>query len=116
MAVTASASQDSLSIIGQGALAATTLTDVFVSTSRKTREVKAAIICNRGASTTFRVAFAPAGAADDTSQYLYYDTAIAANTSVSLDALKGVRVGRSDVIRVYAGAATLSASVFVGDM
>jgi Fe-S cluster assembly iron-binding protein IscA len=68
-------------------------------------------VCNRSATaTTFRISVAPAGAADATSHYLYYDTALDGNDTFI--ATIGITVATTDKIRVYAGAATLTFSAF----
>ncbi len=104
-------------VSGQAALAATTLTDVYTTASHQKNVilyVKTIIICNRGAgATTFRIAYAPLGAADDSSQYISYDEAIGANARVMIDFIRGIRLAPADVIRVYTAGASVTASVFV---
>lgn len=68
------------------------------------------VVCNRGAATTFRLSVAVAGAVDATSQYLFYDTAIAANTTYTVTI--GITLATTDVIRCYATLATLTFSAF----
>jgi hypothetical protein len=53
---------------------------------------------------------AVAGAVDNAKQYLFYDTAIAANTTVTVTI--GITLGAADVVRVYATLATLSFNLF----
>jgi len=68
-------------------------------------------ICNRsGTATSFRVAVAPAGAADDPKQYVAYDEAIGSNARAPSIL---IFMGPGDVLRVYATLATLSFS-FMG--
>ncbi len=93
----------------QVATSATTLTDLLTTTAQTV--VSTITVCNRGgSSTTFRIAVAPAGAADATSQYLYYDVPIAANDTVKITF--GLSLASGSKIRVYAGNANLSFSAF----
>lgn len=92
--------------LGQQNPVVTTLTDLYTVPAGKSAVVSSIVICNRGAATTFRLAIAPAGAADDNKHYLYYDTAIGANDTLVLTA--GLTLAATDKIRCYAGAATLS--------
>lgn len=98
---------------GSLALDATTLTDVYTvpSTLRNgIRYLKGLFVCNRGAATTFRISYAPLGAADDVSQYLCYDVAIGANETFNAS-FEGFRLSATDVIRAYAGTADVSVTV-----
>lgn len=102
---------DTFKILGQSAPAATTLVDLYTVPGATSTTVSTISVCNRSATpTSFRISVAPAGAADATSQYLYYDQAIGGNTSFVLTI--GMTLGATDKIRVYAGAATLSFSAF----
>lgn len=101
---------DNLKVLGQAALAATTLTNVYTVPASTQAAVSNIVVVNRGATaTTFRAAIAVAGAADATKQYLAYDLTLPANDHwqsgpVSLDA--------ADVVRAYAGNANLTCQVF----
>lgn len=94
-------------ILGQAALAATTLTDVYT-VPGATEAVCQIDVCNRGAATTFRLALAIAGAADATKQYIAYDAPLAANDSVPF---YGICLGAADVVRAYAASANVSVTV-----
>jgi hypothetical protein len=74
-------------LLGQSAPAATTLTALYTTPG-----------CAR---TT--VSMAPKGAADAVAHYLYYDTPIAANTTLNLTQLD-IRLTETDELRVYAAA------------
>ena len=94
----------------QSAPAATTLTDLYTVPASTQTVVTSVIVVNRGAtSTTFRISLAPLGAADATSQYLYYDLTIAANDTFV--ATIGVTLIATDKMRVYAGNANLTFTV-----
>lgn len=98
-----------LKVLGQAALAATTLTDIY--TAPTPAVTSSIVVCNRGASVgKFRIAVAVAGAANDNKQYLFYDTEILPNETYT--AVIGVTIGATDVIRAYSDIADLSVSVF----
>lgn len=97
----------------QVATSATTLTDLLTTTTQVV--VSTVIVCNRGGSaTTFRIAVAPAGAADATSQYLYFDVPIAANDTMKITF--GLSMASGSKLRVYAGNANLSFSAFYAEV
>ncbi len=101
---------DSFKILGQAALSATTLTDVYTVPGSTEAVVSAIVVCERGGSaTTFRISLAPNGAVDATSHYLYYDTALPANDTFI--ASIGATIDAADVVRVYAGSANVTATV-----
>src|ERR1051325_6402119 len=92
----------------QKALAATTLQDVYT-VPGATSAVMQVVVCNRGAATTFRIAHAKAGAADNNKQYFEYDTPIAANQTIVV--VTGLSMAATDVIRGYAGTANVTVQV-----
>lgn len=103
---------DTFKVLAQAALAATTLTDVYTCPA-STQTILYAVICNRGGTaTTFRVSVAANGAADATSQYLYYDQALGANESFIVPHKGSITIDASDVFRVYATSANVTVSVF----
>jgi hypothetical protein len=68
-------------------------------------------VCNQAASAgTYRIAVRPAGASLTASQYVAYDIAIAANDTTALTL--GITLATTDVVTVYASAATMSFSAF----
>lgn len=97
-------------ILGQAALAATTLTDVYTVPGATTAVVSTVTVCNRSTATTYRIAVSIAGAADATKQYVCYDVPLAANETQALTL--GITLAATDVLRGYAGAATVSVNVF----
>ena len=102
---------DTLKVLGQAALAATTLTDVYTVPAATSATVSSITVCNRSStSTTWRMSIAVAGAGDATSQYVYYDLPIPGNDTFI--ATVGFTLATTDVVRFYAGAATVTASVF----
>lgn len=98
-------------VLGQAALAATTLTDLYTVPLATSAIVSTITVCNRSATpTTFRLAVAPAGATDDNKHYLAYDAPLAANEVWAWTV--GITLAATDKIRAYAGAATVSVNVF----
>ena len=72
------------------------------------------VICNQGVSTVFRVAVRPAGAALEAKNYLIVDNAINQYDSVFLTL--GVSLATTDVVSVYAGATSVSFSLFGSEL
>lgn len=98
-------------VLGQAALAATTLTDLYTVPSLTQAVVSTVMVCNRsGTPTTFRLSVAVAGAANDDKQYITYDAPLAANEVWSYTI--GATLGAADVVRGYAAAATVSMALF----
>lgn len=81
----------------QLAPAATTLSTLYTCPSSTTAAVRVTV-CNRSTATSFRLSLAPLGAADATSQYLYYDLALAANDTFVTPILT---LTATDLIRCY---------------
>lgn len=102
---------DTLKVLGQSALSATTLTDVYTVPSATNTTVSTITVCNRGATAvTFRVSIAVAGAANTNAQYLYYDQELDANSTFT--STIGLTLGATDVVRAYASNANVSVNVF----
>ena len=95
----------------QLAPAATTLSDLYTVPGATSTVLSSIIVCNRSATpTTFRIAQRLLGASIVDAAYTHYDTAIGANATVAFPV--GQTLNATDVISVYAGAATLSFSLF----
>lgn len=102
-------------VLGQSAPSATTATTLYTVPSATSAVVSTINVCNRGAtSDTFRIAVRPAGASLASSHYIAYDTAIAANDSLSITI--GVSLATTDVITVYAGTANLTFAAFGAEL
>lgn len=97
-------------VLGQSAPSATTNTDLYTVPSATSAVCSTLAICNRGVSTTFRVAVRPAGAALANEHYIVYDSAISAGDAIFLTL--GISLATTDVVTVYAGTANLSFSLF----
>lgn len=96
--------------MGQSTPVATTLTDLYTVPAATQAVCSTLAVCNQSTATAFRVSVAVAGAVDDAKQYLFYDAAIAANSTVTITI--GMTLGATDVVRVYATLATLSFNLF----
>ena len=97
-------------VLGQSAPSATTNTDLYTVPSATSAVCSTLAICNRGASTAFRVAVRPAGASIANQHYIVYDNYVNQYDTVFLTL--GVTLAATDVVTIYAGAANLSFSLF----
>jgi hypothetical protein len=98
--------------VKQSKPSAASLTDIYTVPALTSAMCSTITVCNQSATaTSFRISVAPAGAADATSQYLYYDVPIAGNDTFA--ATLGFALATTDKIRVYNTLATCSFSVFV---
>jgi membrane protein YqaA with SNARE-associated domain len=97
-------------VLGQSAPAATTNTDLYTVPAGASAVCSTLAICNRSASTTFRVAVRPAGAALVNPHYIVFDNWVNQYDTVFLTL--GVTLAAGDVVTVFAGAANLSFSLF----
>lgn len=102
---------DTFKVLGQSAPNATTETALYTVPASTTVSVSSITVCNRSATaTTFRISIDVAGGGTANKDYLYYDLAIAGNDTFV--ATIGITLGAADIVNVYAGAATLSFSLF----
>lgn len=106
---------DTVKVLAQSNPAATTLTDIYTVPGATSTILSSIVVCNQsGSSKTFRISVAVAGAGDDPKHYLYYDTSINANDT--LTATLGITLAASTVVRVYASTTDLSFSLFGVEM
>lgn len=99
-------------VVKQSKPGAASLTDLYTVPGATSSMCSTITVCNQSATpTAFRISVAPAGAADATSQYLYYDVAIAGNDTFA--ATLGFPLAATDKVRVYNTLATLSFSLFL---
>jgi glucose-6-phosphate dehydrogenase assembly protein OpcA len=102
-------------ILGQSNPSATTLTSLYTVPSATSTVVSTISITNLGASSgTFRIAVRPAGASIANSQYLAYDTTIAALDTLTLTL--GLTLATTDVLSVYASSATMSFAAYGSEL
>lgn len=97
-------------ILGQSNPAATTGTVVYTVPDLKGAVISSIIVCNQAGAGTFRVYVTYGGNSTTTIEYLYYDTAIAANESREIKC--GITLSNADFISVYASSATMSFNIF----
>lgn len=97
-------------VLGQVNPGATTLTVLYTVPALTSTVVSSVIVCNEGAAGTFRVSVAVAGAADNAKQYLFYDVAIGANTSIT--ATLGISLATTDVVKCYASSTDMAFNLF----
>jgi len=97
-------------VLGQSSPSATTNTDLYTVPASTSVVASTLVVCNRGVSTSFRVAVRPAGATLADEHYIVYDSSLNQYDSTFLTL--GITLATTDVVTVYAGAATLSFSLF----
>ena len=98
-------------VLGQSAPSATTDTTLYTVPTSTSAVVSTISVCNRGtASGTFRIAVRPAGATLAIQHYAYYDTSLAANSTVTITI--GLTLATTDVITVRASSVDFSFSAF----
>lgn len=97
-------------VLGQSAPAATTNTTLYTVPSATSTACSTLAVCNRGASTTYRVAVRPAGATLANQHYIVFDGIVEANNSAFLTL--GITLSTTDVVTVYAGTADMSFTLF----
>lgn len=97
-------------VLGQSAPNATTNTDLYTVPASNSAVCSTLAICNRGASTNYRVAVRPAGAVIEDKHYIIYDNYVNQFDAVFLTI--GMTLVATDVVTVYAGNNTVSFSLF----
>lgn len=97
-------------VLGQLSPAANTNSDIYTVPNNTSSILSTMSICNRGASTTYRIAIRPANTAIEDKHYLVYNSTINQYDSVYLTL--GVTLGNTDVVTVYTAANTLSFGVY----
>jgi hypothetical protein len=102
---------ESLKVLGQADLAATTLTDVYTVPSSKMAVLSSIVVCNRnGSASSYRVAVAPDGVSSDPKHFLVYDAPIDANTSHAMT--WGISLSEGDIVRAYSADPNVSVNIF----
>lgn len=97
-------------VLGQSALALTTLTNVYTVPVGKTATISSIAVCNRAAACTFRISVAIAGAVDTVSQYVFYDSYLDANSTYI--ATIGITLGAGDIVRAYSSNSSTNINIF----
>lgn len=97
-------------VLGQSAPSATTNTTLYTVPAATSAIVSTLSVCNRGVSTTFRIAVRPAGAAIANEHYVIYDSYVNAGDTIFLTL--GITLAATDVVTIYAGTANISFGLF----
>mgnify|MGYP006921348112 FL=1 len=102
-------------VLGQSNPSATTATTLYTVPSATQAVVSTITIANQTSTAgTYRVAVRVAGAALAAAQYVAYDVSLPGNATDTLTL--GVTLGATDVITVYASAATFSFNAFGSEL
>lgn len=97
--------------LGQAAPLATSETVLYTVPAATSAIASSLTVCNRSASPDkFRFSVSVGGGATATKDYLYYDLTINGNDTFT--ATLGITLATGDVVRVYAGTANLSFSLW----
>jgi hypothetical protein len=98
-------------VLGQVNPSATTATTLYTVPASTQTIVSTLTVTNQTATAgTYRISLRVAAAADNAKQYIAYDVSLPGNASDTLTL--GVTLGATDVITVYASAATFSFNAF----
>ena len=101
-------------VLGQESPAANTDDDLYTVPSATSAVVSTLSVCNRGVSTTFRVAVRPAGASIANQHYIVYENVVNAGDAVFLTL--GITLAATDVVTVRAVTADMSFSLFGSEL
>ena len=102
-------------VLGQSNPAATTATTLYTVPAATQSIVSTLTVTNQTATAgTYRIAVRVAGAALAAAQYLAFDVSLPGNATDTLTL--GVTLGATDVITVYASAATFSFNAFGSEL
>jgi hypothetical protein len=102
-------------VLGQSNPAATTATTLYTVPAATQAIVSTITVCNQTSTAgTYRIAVRVAGAALAAAQYLAYDVSLPGNATDTLTL--GVTLGATDVVTVYASAATFSFNAFGSEL
>ena len=102
---------DIIKVLGQIAAAATTAETLYTAPNLSQVTCSTLVICNRtSGSLTFRVSIRVAGAGANDKQYIFYDTPLGANSTLTLTI--GMTLAQTDVVTTYASATGLSFNLF----
>ena len=102
-------------VLGQSNPAATTATTLYTVPASTQAIVSTLTVTNQTATAgTYRISLRVAAAADNAKQYIAYDVSLPGNATDTLTL--GVTLGATDVITVYASAATFSFNAFGSEL
>jgi hypothetical protein len=102
-------------VLGQVNPSATTATTLYTVPASTQAIVSTLTVTNQTATAgTYRISLRVAAAADNAKQYIAYDVSLPGNATDTLTL--GVTLGATDVITVYASAATFSFNAFGSEL
>ena len=102
-------------VLGQSNPSATTATTLYTVPALTQTVVSTVTVCNQTSTAgTYRIAVRVAGGALAASQYVAYDVSLPGNASDTLTL--GLTLGATDVITVFASAATFSFNAFGSEL
>ena len=102
-------------VLGQSAPSATTATSLYTVPASTSTIVSTLTVCNRDTTSgTFRIAIRPVGAVLANQHYIVYDSAIAANDTVTFTL--GITLATTDIITIYASSANMSFNAFGSEL
>ena len=102
-------------VLGQVNPSATTATTLYTVPSATQSIVSTLTVTNQTATAgAYRISLRVAAAADNAKQYIAYDVSLPGNATDTLTL--GVTLGATDVITVYASAATFSFNAFGSEL
>jgi hypothetical protein len=102
-------------VLGQVNPAATTATTLYTVPASTQTIVSTLTVTNQTATAgTYRISLRVAAAADNAKQYIAYDVSLPGNATDTLTL--GVTLGATDVVTVYASAATFSFNAFGSEL
>lgn len=102
---------ETIKVLAQADLAATTLTDVYTVPALTNAVISSVTVANRNATAiAFRASIAVAGAADTNKQYMYYDVTVGGGDTFTYTL--GVTLDETDVMRFFADQTGVSVNIF----
>jgi hypothetical protein len=100
-----------LKVLGQISPTPSILTDVYTVPAGRSAVISTIFICNTsGATAFFRISVAVAGAADDISQYIYFDRDVEPTDTFA--STSGFSLSTGDIVRVYSDTANVAFSIY----
>ena len=101
-------------VLGQSAPSANTDTTLYTVPAATSGVCSTLSVCNRGISTTYRVAIRPAGASIANQHYIVFDAAINSNDTALFTL--GITLAATDVVTVRAGTADVTFNLFGSEL
>ena len=97
-------------VLGQAEPSGSTATTLYTVPASTQAVCSSLVACNKGVSTTVRVAVRPSGATLENKHYILYNAIIDMNDSLILP--MGLTLTATDIVTVYAATSNVSFSLF----